>query len=87
MITIDKLKIYKKYLGNIDSWALSGKEKEFSLMNDDDWGLIYDLLQSLEIVENGVASDMFRTQTLSRLKESCDTEDTQQELIYLIGKY
>ena len=56
-------------------------------MNDDDWRLIYDLLQSLEIVENGVASDMFITQTLSRLKESCDTEDTQQELIYLIGKY
>lgn len=43
-------------------------------MEAGDWGLIGELLQKLELVENGLASEAFKSQTLEKLDRSCDTE-------------
>lgn len=87
MITRDKLKIYKKYSGDIDGWARVGKKSELEIMSDDDWTLVDELLQNLELVEKGLASDSFKSQTLDKLNSACDSEKTKQELKSLIGKY
>lgn len=87
MITRDKLKIYKKYSADIDGWARVGKKSELEIMNDDDWTLIDELLQNLELVEKGLASDSIKSQILDKLNGSCDSDKTKQELKSLIGKY
>jgi len=87
MITQLKLKIYQKYLGDIDRWARYGTKSDFKLMNDEDLSLIDNLLQSLEIIENGLASNSFKDKTLLELKKTCDSEESQDVLKSLIGKF
>ncbi len=87
MITVEKLKIYKKYSGNIEGWDRFGKKKDKSFLEYEEWELIDELIQNLELVEKGLVSDSFKAQTLNKLNDACDCEKTKQELISLIGKY
>lgn len=87
MLTKEKLNIYRKYSGDIDSWARFGKKNELELINDDEWKLIDDLVQSLELIKNKATSEKFKIQTLEKLLEVCEDEKTQKELKSLIGKY
>lgn len=87
MITSVKLKIYNKYSGNIDGWARVGKKSELSKMNDDDWILIDELLQSLALVDQGLASESLKAKTIEKLNSHCDSEKTKQELKSLIGNF
>jgi len=54
MITLEKIKIYKRYSGNIDSWAKSGSKKEKLFMNIDDWYAIDGLIQDFYLMKNGL---------------------------------
>ena len=87
MITRNKLKIFKKYSGDIDGWARFGNKSELELMSDDDWKLIDELLQSLESVKKGLVSKYFKSQILNRLEEACDSKETRYELKSMIGEY
>ena len=87
MITTEKLKIYKKYSGNIEGWDRCGKKKDKSFLEYEEWELIDELIQNLELVEKGLASDSFKSQTLDKLNSACDSENTKEELKSLIGKY
>ena len=40
MITEDKIKIFKRYDGDIDSRVRSGSKKEKFVMTDNDWYII-----------------------------------------------
>ena len=87
MITKDKLNIYKKYSGDIDMWTRTGRKSELKLMNGEDWGIIDELLQNLELIEKGLTSDSYGSQTLNKLNELCDSEGTKQKLKSMVGKY
>lgn len=87
MITAEKIRIYKKYLGNIEDWDRFGKKNHKKSMNYDDWVLMDSILDDLFLVKNGLASDSFQKKTYTKLEDSCDTVKTQNELISLIGKY
>lgn len=87
MITLNKLRVYKKYSGNIESWDRFGKSKDRELLSYEEWQLIDVLLQKLDLVQKGLASENYNSQTIDKLVEVCDTEDTQSELKLLIGKY
>jgi len=87
MITKDKLNIYKKYSGDIDAWARVGKRKELSIINDQEWSQIDTLINDLELIEKGHASDSFKHQTNKKLEEFCENEEIQKNLKSLIGKY
>ncbi len=87
MITQEKLNIYKKYSGNMESWDRFGKKKDKRIMPYKEWEMIDELIQNLELVEKGLASVDFKLQTLKKLSQACDSEKTQQELVSLLGKY
>ena len=87
MITLERLKIYKKYSGNIESWDRFGKKKDKGFLEYEEWELIDELIQNIELVEKGLASESFKSQTLNKLNDACDNEKTQQDLKTLIGKY
>jgi len=76
VITIDKIKIYKRFNGDIDGWARIGTKEEKSIMNDNDWFLIEGFIQDISLVKKGLASDAFMKSINERLKENCDSEET-----------
>jgi len=80
MITQDKIKVYKRFDGDIDSWARSGSKNEKLVMNDGDWYMIEELIQDLSLVEKGLASVTFNNDLSNRLTENCDSEKTIQAL-------
>lgn len=81
MITLEKLKIYKKYSGNIESWDRFGKKEDKRFLEYEEWELIDELIQNLEMIEKELVSESFRLQTLNKLIEFCDSKKTQQVLI------
>lgn len=80
MITQDKIKIYKRYKGDIDSWARSGSKKEKSIMEDNDWYIIDDLIQDLYLVRKGLTSLAFSDDLNNKLVENCESEEIIQIL-------
>ncbi|MCA0236110.1 MAG: hypothetical protein LCH81_06985 [Bacteroidetes bacterium] len=80
MITKEKIKIYKRYGGDIDGWARSGSRKEKSVMNDNDWYIIDGLLQDLTLAKKGLTSLSFNDDLNSRLEENCENKETIQTL-------
>lgn len=87
MITSEKLKIYQKYFGNTEGWDRFGKPEDKEVLEYYEWNLIDKLIHRLELVEKGLASDSFNSQTLKDLKKVCDSEKTEQELKRLARKY
>lgn len=80
MVTIEKLKIYIRYRGDVDMWTRIGSSKERSVMNTNDWYMIDDLIQDLGLVKKQVASNEFVIALRKRLDENCDSEETIKTL-------
>ncbi|MBL7783055.1 MAG: hypothetical protein JNM22_17630 [Saprospiraceae bacterium] len=80
MITQDKIKIYKRYKGDIDRWARSSLKKEKSIMEDRDWYIIDDLIQDLYLARNELVSLTFRNDFNNKLVENCESEEAIQIL-------
>lgn len=85
MLTHDKIKTYKKYDGNVDSWVRSGSKKEKLVMNDSDSYIIDGLIQYVYLVKKGLASSSFSNGLNCNLTENCDSEETTQALKTIIG--
>ncbi len=86
MITKDKVRLFDKYDGDVDSWARSGSKKEKSMMADGDWHVIEGFVHDLFLVTKGLASPEFRNNLNGRLSESCEGEETIRYLQKLAGK-
>ncbi len=80
MLTPEKLKIYRRFGGDVDGWARSHGRGDTSGMTDDDWYLIDELRQGLSIVSSGQASEDFARSVEHRLLESAPDERVRQEL-------
>ena len=80
MITKEKIEIYKKYKGDIDQWARLGKKKEQKIIDDEDWFLIDEIVQDIQLIKNGQASDEFEIRLNEKLKRVFDEERTLEYL-------
>jgi len=80
MITEEKIKIFRRYRGDIDSWARSGSKVELSMMNDDDWFMVNELVQDLILVKKGLTSIEFSQNLETRLRLCCNNNGTIEEL-------
>jgi hypothetical protein len=77
MLTMDKLRIYQAFGGDLDGWARRGKDAG---MHDGDWQLIESLRQDLFLVASGRASPAFAIATERRLRDATDSEETREAL-------
>lgn len=75
MITEIKLKIYKKYKGDIDSWARGGLKNEKENIKDNDWFLIDNLIQDIHLVKKGLASKDFERNLIDKLMDECENDN------------
>jgi len=73
MLTVDKLKLYEQFDGDLDGWARSSSERSGDAMTDQDWYLIDELLMSLATLEVGVASES-HAQQVEQLLQACTSD-------------
>ena len=75
MITLEKLKIYKKYDGDIDRWVRSHREDE-RVITDADWFLIDSLIQDTVLIENSTVSADFTLVLNKKLVQNLEGEES-----------
>ncbi|KAB4461709.1 hypothetical protein GAN98_13275 [Bacteroides thetaiotaomicron] len=80
MITLEHLRIYKKYHGDGDILIRCATLKEKELMDYESWSIIDDLVQDLIFVEKGSVSDSYIKSTNDKLRECCDSENAIRKL-------
>lgn len=74
MITKEKIKIFDRYAGDIDSFARSGRDHEKKVLSDIEWFLIDNFYQDIELINKKLAAQTYTEQTIVKLKENCDRE-------------
>jgi len=83
MITQDKLRIYEKFGGDIDDFQRRSKIDERESITGQDWRFIGEILQSLLIVQSGLASADFEAQVRVRAKDAAEDEQVFERLFQL----
>lgn len=74
MITKAKIEIYKRFNGDGDMFVKCGKPYEKDLIDDNDFYIIMDLLQNIEIVDKGLASLTFKDKLTSDLIDKVESD-------------
>jgi phosphoenolpyruvate carboxylase len=77
MITIEKIKIFNNYGRDIDGLARVGRDFEKKLFDNDDWSLIDNLFQDIELINKRLAAQTYIVQTFAKLKDNFDHDSYQ----------
>lgn len=80
MITIKKLKIFKKNNGDGDMWLKTTWPWQRNTMTADDWTLIGELIDDIKLVERGLASESYKEGVLEKVNANCEDEETVKAL-------
>lgn len=71
MITTEKVNVYQRLNNDIHNWGEFGSALDKSVMDDEDWSTIDELIQDLSLNKTGLASDAFMKSVNERLDEFC----------------
>ena len=82
MITLEKLRVYRKFDGDADAHARTQSFNTEASTNAE-WPLIDELVQRLKIIRGGLASREFMEQTEEALLRNIDNESVREELLRL----
>ncbi len=84
MLTLAKIRVYRKYGGDMDGWARTKNPDDCSLITDDEWLLIDSLVQKLTLVKNGKASPAYAKRISVELHRRVESEEAINELMELV---
>lgn len=87
MISIEKLKIYEKYGGDIDHLARIQNESDLLRITSEDWAQIDELIQDIGLANRNLISQSYLEKFTRRLEVETDHQETIQELKRLTGKF
>jgi hypothetical protein len=74
MITKDKIKNYKKYMGDGDMFCRCARKRKKHTTESNDFLTIDYLIQNIQIIQNGLASSTFKDKFINELKDKVDTD-------------
>ena len=74
MITLDKLKLYLKYDGDIDMWSRVNNNEEQQIISEEEWSQIQNLLQELYLIEIGKTSEAYESEIRTKLESIVATD-------------
>ena len=77
MITIEKIKIYNKFGGDIDGFYRGGKTSEENLFDDNDWSLIDEFEQDVKLISERLASKEYGEKALGKISKKCDIKTVE----------
>ena len=80
MLTLQKLRTYRKFRGDIDGYGRSHVRGDRSGITEEDFQLIAELLTALYIIASGKASQDFALGVERKLSELAPEPQTRQEL-------
>jgi len=80
MITLEKLRTYEAFNGDLDGWVRASTGGEKSFMSDADWYLIDALLTDIATADSGLASPAFMHEVETRLGTSTADDATRDAL-------
>jgi len=84
MLTVDKLRIYEQFDGDIDGWARASRGQTTTGMTDEDWYLIDELLMGLATVRTGAASPSYARQVEKRLL-ACTSDQVARGILHALA--
>ncbi len=84
MITVQQIRIFKKYKG--DLYARVGSFKEKSMVDDEVWGRIVGFIQDIEMKHKGLTSEQFNQNLQQQLDEQLFSTKALEEMKTLIEK-
>lgn len=79
MVTLEKLKIFKRY-SDIDSFGRKASKIEKQIMSDEEWWLIETLLQDATVLVRDLGSPNRSAQANQRLTENCQSDEVINEI-------
>ena len=86
MITVEKLRTYAEFNGDVDGWVRASLGQGGSFMTDADWYLIDELLMGLAIVATGLASPSFSRDIEEKVLASTADDATRAALRALAAR-
>ena len=85
VITIEKLRIYHRYKGDIDGFSRVRDPHEMSIITDDDWHMIDILWQRLALEHSVPCAESFRTETQRLLSDQVADAATAAQFEQLVA--
>lgn len=83
MITKEKLQIYQRFDGDMDGFSRGANLSEKDSITDQDWRLIDELVQSLTIIQAGLASSDFEAQVRVQISAAVHDELAEEYFLQL----
>lgn len=80
MITKLKLKEFEQFHGLYDGFYRQKVKRGTNLNSDDEWYLINQLIQKVELVKKGLTSDEFAEKLDKKLHKYCENEEAIEYL-------
>jgi len=77
MLTLEKVKLYKSYSGDIDGWSRMGTKNAITGMTSEDWYLIEGFIQDLKLINGKLAADSFAEKFKLKLADNCEADNTE----------
>jgi hypothetical protein len=86
MLTVEKLRTYAEFHGDLDGWVRATAGRDRSGMTDADWYLIDELLLGLTAVHAGPASPELVLDVESKVLASTEDSAARAALRALVGR-
>ena len=86
MITAEKVKIYKEYLGDIDAFTIHGNIQKKGIISEEDWYLIDVLIQDISLQDKKLLGQNLENNLIRILKDKVDNLETEKLLRDLATK-
>ena len=80
MITLDKLRIFNRYKGDLDMFVRTGRARDKQTISDDDRYLIDLLLQDATVLTRELGSAERNPQATKRIRENGESDDVVQQV-------
>ncbi|MBI1285563.1 MAG: hypothetical protein GC183_14720 [Thiobacillus sp.] len=80
MLTLEKLRTYEAFNGDLDGWVRASTGEQRSFMSDADWYLIDALLTDIATADSGLASPTFMHEVENTLGTSTADDATRDAL-------
>lgn len=74
MITVEKIKIFNRYGGDIDGLARNSRSNDHNLITDNEWTLIDNFFQDIELINKRLAAQTYVEGTFVKLRDKCDRD-------------
>lgn len=83
MITVEKIKVFDSFNGDIDGYLRTDRKHQDKLFEDNEWLLIDSFYQDVELINKALVDETYIEQVIVDLKEKFDEDSFEM----LVGKF